>query len=200
MIGVWSGFLLPAISAAAICWYLPRINQIVSNSQRGPNHKIMETEYEKKKQTIAWDIDLKKLDAQSSIAFEGERTFLELQIAKNQEVINNINSKIDQYEKVISDLQSQLSSKESELATISNELLNVTPDIERAKQARNNTYSLMSTMVKLIEEAKSDLNVYSTTIEPIMKSYVGNNKELENLFNRIHFRLDDAISMKNKGG
>ncbi|WP_210530578.1 hypothetical protein [Pantoea ananatis] len=106
-IGFFSGFLLPAISTFILCFYLPRVNQFVSKFQKEPNYETMEMAFDKKKQILLWDIELEKLSAQSSVAYEEEKATLQLEVTKSQKQAEDNRKQLESTTKLMSELQAR---------------------------------------------------------------------------------------------
>lgn len=199
-IGFWSGFILPAISAVVICTLLPRLNVFVFNIQKAPNQESNEMAYERQKDSLLKSIELNKLSAQDDTAYETEKASFQLLIAQKQELIEKAESARERDRELISDLQKQLSITEQKLLEANNALENVKPEIDSAAQSRSQAWSLMRNMTQEIEAGKQLFIEFYDDIEPKLYSNNSDKKDFAQIKYRIINCLENAISLKDRGG
>lgn len=183
LIGFIHGFLFPAMSTAAICWLLPFLNKFVSQLQRTPNFETMKMAFDKKKQTLTWDIELAKLSAQSSVAFEEEKATLNLMIAQSQKEAEDTRKQMEATQEIISNLQK--------------EILEKTTEIERLTDSNHE-------MEKLNQGLKDITSGYDSLSEKLAQEQLEHEKTRQQLAgansqNRmIHIELQDLKSQNSQ--
>lgn len=143
LIGFFSGFILPVVSTATISFLLPRINRVVSESQQAPNFATMEMAFQKRKQTLQWDIELEKLSAQSSLAFEEEKASLELMIAQSKQDAEKALAEMKASQSKLLALQQEINLYQSEINNLKGQADMKDRTIEDLKEFQDGHFEIL---------------------------------------------------------